>query len=166
MIFLKKNQELFFLIFLRVGRRVRDAAAAARPAGLGSMARGPRWTQSHEPGRGELFPRPRNAVTRDCSASPANTAADDHTFLQASDVQVKIVRTVSKSAGACRGGLAAPGRPGEPSRDASDHHDVAVGLGIQGAIKTNTFASKGFTDRKSTRLNSSHSGESRMPSSA
>ena len=108
--FSQEKSRTFFLDF----PRPRPGAAAARPAGLGSMARGPRWTQSHEPGRGELFPRPRNAVTRDCSASPANTAADDHTFLQASDVQVKIVRTVSKSAGACRGGLAAPGRPGEP----------------------------------------------------
>ena len=41
----------------------------------------------------------------------------------------------------------------------------AVNLDVLGAAKAQV-STTGSTDRKSTRLNSSHSGESRMPSSA
>ena len=45
-------------------------------------------------------------------------------------------------------------------------HDLGNVFGLRGILQHLADAGMGMRDRKSTRLNSSHSGESRMPSSA
>ena len=54
------------------------------------------------------------------------------------------------------------------TNNAGENKPVAaeVGLGSRVAAITSTFTQGNLTDRKSTRLNSSHANESRMPSSA
>ena len=49
--------------------------------------------------------------------------------------------------------------------EVSTEDDGGYPKGVQ-RLKLTVYAVKDITDRKSTRLNSSHSGESRMPSSA
>ena len=43
---------------------------------------------------------------------------------------------------------------------------IIVGAGLAGLTAGRVLSEKGHQDRKSTRLNSSHSQQSRMPSSA
>ena len=54
------------------------------------------------------------------------------------------------------------GQPSEPATKA----DIQVGKDLQDTLQANRERCVGMADRKSTRLNSSHSRASRMPSSA
>ena len=67
----------------------------------------------------------------------------------------------------CRRGLAAGERvPAVSSKTIADGLRTPVGLNNWAVISDPSKVAGVYRDRKSTRLNSSHSGESRMPSSA